>query len=239
MYFDVGALMFNQDIGNWNTSNVIDMSQMFARARAFNQNIKAWDTCSVINMHNYQMCEADGLKPVRAHGNLEATTSDIVELNPPESQRSYSSTWENVPGGCFRAQSCLDSPSHWHPHSGRMHTVSFVTIDIGYVTNVHGVVIQGVVLSKLNKYLIGETFRYYVSTLRVEISLNGNSWAQVANGKEQEFETGAIESEADQKKWILFPTPVRARYVRLLPVTFYPYPSFRVFDHVIFVGTQS
>ena len=41
---------FNQDIGNWDVSNVINMSSMFASANSFNQNIGAWNVGNVTNM---------------------------------------------------------------------------------------------------------------------------------------------------------------------------------------------
>ena len=41
---------FNQDIGGWDVSSVINMEGMFAGARAFNQDIGNWDVSSVTNM---------------------------------------------------------------------------------------------------------------------------------------------------------------------------------------------
>lgn len=44
------AILFNQPIGKWNTSNVKTIELMFSKARAFNQNINDWDTSKVTNM---------------------------------------------------------------------------------------------------------------------------------------------------------------------------------------------
>ncbi len=44
------AIVFNQDIGDWDTRAVTDMKRMFANARVFNQDIGDWDTCGVTDM---------------------------------------------------------------------------------------------------------------------------------------------------------------------------------------------
>ena len=41
---------FNQDITNWDTSNITNMKQMFLNNKSFNQPIGAWDVSSVTNM---------------------------------------------------------------------------------------------------------------------------------------------------------------------------------------------
>ena len=43
---------FNQDIGDWDVSKVTDMGYMFSRAESFDQDIGAWDVSSIISMRN-------------------------------------------------------------------------------------------------------------------------------------------------------------------------------------------
>ncbi|QVK06981.1 BspA family leucine-rich repeat surface protein [Mycoplasma mycoides] len=49
MFF--GAKNFDEPISNWDVSNVTDMSFMFFRATSFNQDISNWNTSNVINMN--------------------------------------------------------------------------------------------------------------------------------------------------------------------------------------------
>merc|ERR1711918_82967 len=44
------ASLFNQDISQWNVSNVTDMRHMFFGASSFNQDISQWNVSNVTNM---------------------------------------------------------------------------------------------------------------------------------------------------------------------------------------------
>ena len=42
-----GAFVFNQNIGSWDVSNVIDMMFMFYYATSFDKDVKGWNVCKV------------------------------------------------------------------------------------------------------------------------------------------------------------------------------------------------
>ena len=44
------SVPFNQDISNWDVSNVTNMSEMFLNADEFNQDISSWDVSKVTDM---------------------------------------------------------------------------------------------------------------------------------------------------------------------------------------------
>ena len=45
-----GAREFNQDLSNWDVSNVTSMCCMFCDAESFNQDLSSWDVSNVENM---------------------------------------------------------------------------------------------------------------------------------------------------------------------------------------------
>ena len=78
--------IFNEDIGKWNVSNVIDMSFMFAHAISFNQDIGKWDVSNVNNMdamfYNARSFNQDiGNWDVSSVTNMESMFRNTVEFN--------------------------------------------------------------------------------------------------------------------------------------------------------------
>ena len=73
------AYKFNHPIGNWNTSSVTSMQEMFYDDYAFNQNISGWNTSQVTSMtnmfykantFNYDISIWTGLAAMTAQGGI-------------------------------------------------------------------------------------------------------------------------------------------------------------------------
>ena len=65
-----------QKIGEWDTSNVKDMSFMFERASSFNSDISSWNTASVVNMDSMFKSAKSFNQPL-----TEWNTSKVVNMN--------------------------------------------------------------------------------------------------------------------------------------------------------------
>ena len=74
-YMFYGASSFNQSLSAWDTSNVTRMNNMFHGASAFNGDISAWDTSNVTEM-DYMFCYASAF-----NGDISAwDTSNVTEM---------------------------------------------------------------------------------------------------------------------------------------------------------------
>ena len=71
-----GNNTFNEDITSWNTSNVIDLSDMFVNANDFNQNIGFWNVTKVTNMEGVFQGASKFNKPLN-----KWDTSNVTDMS--------------------------------------------------------------------------------------------------------------------------------------------------------------
>jgi surface protein len=80
------AIIFNQDISQWNTKSVTNMNNMFYNAFRFNQNISNWNVSAVINMgHMFRsaLCFDQDISQwdVSSVTNMNSMFSNAVKFN--------------------------------------------------------------------------------------------------------------------------------------------------------------
>ena len=108
-----GASAFNQSLSGWDTSNVENMSSMFASfsgASAFNQSLSSWNVSLVTQMQN--MLSNSAMSSANYAATLIGWSLQSVKPNVQfgasgKSVGSYGSA------GCSARQLLLDSPSSW------------------------------------------------------------------------------------------------------------------------------
>jgi surface protein len=81
---------FNQDIGNWDTGSVTDMTSMFRSNHAFNQDISGWNTSSVITMSR-MFDDAQAFKQDISGWNTNSVTNftNMFQDTPDVNNRKY------------------------------------------------------------------------------------------------------------------------------------------------------
>eukprot|EP00960_Hanusia_phi_P074325 768213-Hanusia_phi.AAC.3 len=164
-------------------------------ASGYVRNLKMWDRT---------LSDAEVLTQCACTLPKTATACDNhVVINPPDMQFSYSTVSSGSQLGTGNAQGRLNSPFAWIPASATSGT-EFMTIDIGEVLSVSGVVTQG-----------RRSGNQWVTALQVEVSEDGRSFLPVECGR-----TWDANQDSNTKVRILFSSPLRARYVRILPKAF-------------------
>lgn len=169
-----------------------------------------------------------------ANADANAATSKV--LNPTETDRTYSSIWNNdAPGTGQHGQSMLDSPQAWsaefrdeddkaewtvewgQPNMYRVDRIEWMRIDAGNVVLVHGIRTQGHATGASDQSVTGFT---------VQHSVDGSKWIDVDGGatfRPSDWAGGAI-THSDQ----MFTSPaVKARYIKITVVSFKNHPAMR------------
>jgi surface protein len=111
-----GAKIFNQDIGNWDVSNVVSMKAMFSVANEFNQDLGSWDVSNVTNMVNMFADATDFSQDLSNWCVTSITSKPIGFDNLSSLIASQLPVWGTCPGtiptgGFVNANGCVECDS--------------------------------------------------------------------------------------------------------------------------------
>jgi surface protein len=90
-YCFVRCKNFNQNISNWNTSNVTNMYYMFGEASAFNQPIGSWNTANVTTM-DYMFYNI-GSSPGAFDQNISNWNVSLIPTKPSQFDTNTPANW--------------------------------------------------------------------------------------------------------------------------------------------------
>lgn len=141
------------------------------------------------------------LTGVAATFGSENIRCSLLEGNPPESARNYSSVFGGEVIGMGDAQSTLGSSQAWT--AGISRAGEWMEMDLGGAIEVDGIVAQGPAMANDSQVV------NHVSSFEVLTSLDGESWLQLQGS----FYCGAF----DSRTWNVLDEPVVVRYIRLVP----------------------
>lgn len=132
--------------------------------------------------------------------------------SPFETDRSYSSVYQDATPGQGRARSALDSPQAWSCKNEAVDGSCYLIMDMGRETSIQGTLVQG---RKDQPWELVTDYRASWSNDNItyfEIDQNFNYMQQSGRFKYEQ----------------LFPSPVRARYLKIKVTKYTNWPSMRV-----------
>lgn len=143
----------------------------------------------------------------------------IIQLNPAEKDREYSSVWNNDKSGGYHANSCLDSNSCW---SAKINDKKqWMILDLKEIKEIRGFIIQG-------RYNYG--YEQQVNKLMFLISDDKVIWTNCG-----EYECKAIDNDnyeeygqyINPKRKVILNIPLKSRYVKVVPTEWENHISMR------------
>jgi len=140
--------------------------------------------------------------------NHERVLSPVV-LNVAESARTKSGVYGNDRAGTSHDRGRLSSVQAWSSQTGS--SSKWYTMDAGAIEEIAGVVLRG------RWY-----YNQYVTNFQAQTSVDGSSWRFVEGGKH--FQGCANWHDEVQ---VHFNESISARYLKVIPVGWYGYPSLR------------
>ncbi|MCT4560803.1 MAG: BspA family leucine-rich repeat surface protein [Crocinitomicaceae bacterium] len=85
----MGALSFNQPVGNWNVSNIVTLYRTFQGAISFNQNLNNWNVQLIVTMYETFYNATAYNQPMNNWSPLALTTADRFAANSSLSRADY------------------------------------------------------------------------------------------------------------------------------------------------------
>jgi surface protein len=107
-----GATSFNQDISDWDTSSVTDMSSMFRGATSFDQSLSSWNVSLVTNMRN--MLSNSALSSANYAATLIGWANQSVKPNVSLGASGLAVVLGLQTEGCDARSELQNSPSSWN-----------------------------------------------------------------------------------------------------------------------------
>ena len=146
----------------------------------------------------------------------ETAKHDRSVLNPPECDRTYSTTYDNDALGTGHGRSMLNSPQAWSPAATEQ-AEHWMQINAGTATTVFGVRSQPSAVQN-NEKVTAFTVQHSIDTSAWN-NTNGSKWSDVDGGRTFTDPSGNFDA--------LFVTPVTAQYIRITVQDYVKFPSMR------------
>ena len=146
----------------------------------------------------------------------ETAKHDRSVLNPPECDRTYSTTYDNDALGTGHGRSMLNSPQAWSPAATEQ-AEHWMQINAGTATTVFGVRNQPSAVQNNEK----------VTAFTVQYSIDASAWDNTDDSKWSDVDGGRTFTDPSGSFDALFVTPVTAQYIRITVQRYVKFPSMR------------